>query len=124
MPEMKLRQISYETDTWKRLLSFMMDENVRLKNRISEILDDKFNKQMLDQIEIFHGNFLKEDELIGLLRNDVAEIEKLLHKEINEEEVIAETEKKVRKLRNNIITADRQFSNLKLEFNNYLLENI
>lgn len=124
MPEMKLRQIRYETDTWKRLLNFMIDENVRLKNRISEILDDKFNKQMLEQIEIFHSNFLKEDELIGLLRNDVAELEKLLHKEVYEEEVIIEIEKKIRKLRNNITTADRQFSNLKLEFNNYLFEKI
>lgn len=121
---MKLRQIRYETDTWKRLLNFMIDENVRLKNRISEILDDKFNKQMLEQIEIFHSNFLKEDELIGLLRNDVAELEKLLHKEVYEEEVIIEIEKKIRKLRNNITTADRQFSNLKLEFNNYLFEKI
>lgn len=84
MPELKLKQLQYERDTLKRLLDFMIDENVHMKNRLSEVLQDKFDKNLLKGIEFFQSTFLKEDELIGLLRNDFAELNKLLVIEIFE----------------------------------------
>ena len=84
MPELKLKQLQYERDTLKRLLDFMIDENVHMKNRLSEVLQDKFDKNLLKRIEFFQSTFLKEDELIGLLRNDFAELNKLLVIEIFE----------------------------------------
>ena len=84
MPELKLKQLQYERDTLKRLLDFMIVENVHMKNRLSEVLQDKFDKNLLKGIEFFQSTFLKEDELIGLLRNDFAELNKLLVIEIFE----------------------------------------
>ena len=84
MPELKLKQLQYERDTLKRLLEFRRDENVHMKNRLSEVLQDKFDKNLLKGIEFFQSTFLKEDELIGLLRNDFAELNKLLVIEIFE----------------------------------------
>ncbi len=124
MPELKLRQLQYETDTWKRLLVFMMDENIHLKIRLSEVLNNKFNESMLEQVENFHNDFLKEDDLIGLLRNEVAEIEMLLDKEMDGEISFKKAESKIKKLRNNLLVAENQFSKLKLEFYSYLSENI
>ena len=125
MPELKLKQLQYESDTWKRLLCFIQDENVHLKNRLSEVLHDNFNKNLLEEVESFQNTFLREDELMGLLRNDVAELDKLLVREIFEDgKIIKEIDTRLKKLRNNIITAERQFGNLKLEFNSYLTENM
>jgi hypothetical protein len=125
MPELKLKQLQYESDTWKRLLGFMMDENIHLKNRLSEVLKDKFDKNLLIEIEGFQNNFIKEDELIGLLRNDVAGLDKLLEREIFEDgKIVNEIDKRLKNLRNNIVYAEKQFGKLKLEFNNYLSENI
>jgi len=125
MPELKLKQLQYESDTWKRLLGFMMDENIHLKNRLSEVLKDKFDKNLLVEIEGFQNNFIKEDELIGLLRNDVAGLDKLLEREIFEDgKIVNEIDKRLKNLRNNIVYAEKQFGKLKLEFNNYLSENI
>ncbi len=125
MPELKLRQLQYESDTWKRLLGFIMDENIHLKYRLSEVLKDKFNKNLLEEVEIFQSRFLKEDALIGLLRNEVVELDKLLVREIFEDSrIIKEIDRKLKKLRNNIIIAEKQFGKLKSEFNNYLSENI
>lgn len=125
MPELKLKQLQYESDTWKRLLGFMMDENIHLKNRLSEVLKDKFNKNLLVEIEGFQNNFIKEDELIGLLRNDVAGLDKLLEREIFEDgKIVNEIDRRLKNLRNNIVYAEKQFGKLKLEFNNYLSENI
>ena len=125
MPELKLKQLQYESDTWKRLLGFMMDENIHLKNRLSEVLKDNFDKNLLEGVEGFQNNFIKEDELIGLLRNDVAGLDKLLEREIFEDgKIVNEIDKRLKNLRNNIVYAEKQFGKLKLEFNNYLSENI
>jgi len=125
MPELKLKQLQYESDTWKRLLGFMLDENIHLKNRISEILKNGFKKNLLEELENFQSRFIKEDELIGLLRNDVAELDKLLLKEVYEDgKLIKEIGRKLKTFRNNMLNAERQFTELKLDFNHYLSENI
>jgi len=125
MPELKLKQLQYENETWKRLLGFMKDENVYLKTRLSELLKDNFDKNLLEEVENFQSRFIKEDELIGLLRNDAAELDRLLEREIFEDgQILNQVEKQLKKLRRNIKIAQRQFARLKLEFNNYLSENM
>ena len=125
MSYMKLRQLQYESDTWKRLLGFMREENILLKNRLSEILKDRFDKNLLEEVEAFQSDFIKKDELLVLLRNDVAELDKLLVKDkVGDQKTMKDIYDKLAKLRNNIINAEMQFGNLKLAFNNYLAENI
>ena len=125
MPEMKLKQLLYESETWKRLFGFMLEENVHLKNRLSEILKNGFDKNLLEDIEDFQNRIIKEDVRIGLLRNEVVELEKLQTREIFEDgQILKVINTKIRKLRNNIMNAEEQFSKLKIEFNSYLLENI
>jgi len=125
MPELKLKQLQYESDTWKRLLGFMKDENIHLKNRLSEILKNDFNKNLLEELENFNSRFLKEDELIGLIRHDMAELDKLLlRKTFENGKIIEEIGKKLKTIRNNTELAERRFAKVKLEFNNYLSENI
>jgi regulator of replication initiation timing len=125
MPELKLKQLQYEADTWKRLLGFMMEENIHLKNRVSQILKDRFDENLLEEVESFQSSFVKEDEMISFLRNDVAELDKLLQREVFEDGmIIKNVESKLKKIRHNIKNAEKQFGKLKANFNNYLSENI
>ena len=125
MPELKLKQLQYEADTWKRLLGFFMEENIHLKNRLSEVLKNNFDKKLLEEVENFQSRFMKEDNLIGLLRNNVAEFDKLLLRESFEDgQLKKEVVRRVKTLRKNIENAEVEFSKLKKEFNNYLSENI
>jgi len=125
MSELKLKQLQYETETWKRLLGFMTDENIHLKNRLSEILKTNFDHSLLEEVETFHSNFIKEDERISLLKNEVTELDKLLVREIFEDgTIIRKVGSKLKRVRNNIKNAEVQFNRLKLDFNNYLSENI
>jgi hypothetical protein len=125
MPNDKLMQLRYESDTWKRLLGFMMDENVHLKFRLSDILKNSFNKQLLEQLEIFQSNFVKVDDLISVLRNDLAELDKQLVWNMPEEaKIMRDIEIKMKKIRNNINNAETQFSQLKSEFISFLSENM
>lgn len=123
MPEFKLSQLQFESDTWKRLLGFMTDENIHLKKRLSDILNEEFDKVMLEEAENFQARFLREDSLISLLRNEIAELDNLLVKEVFEDGVLKkEVYKRMRRMRNNIKNAETKFKKLKSEFNNYFLE--
>lgn len=102
----------------------MMEENIRLKNRIAEILKDNFDTALLENIESFQNNFVNEDTRMSLLRDDVADLEKLLQHEPSESKTSGAIEGKLKKVRNNIMEAEKQFSGLKLSFNNYLAKNI
>jgi late competence protein required for DNA uptake (superfamily II DNA/RNA helicase) len=125
MSEFKLRQLKYETDTWKRLLGFVMEENIHLKNRLSEVLKENFDKNLLNDVEKFYAGFIKEDELIGLLRNDIAELNSLLTREVFEDGMtMKQVERKVKKLRHGVKAAEEHFGKLKSAFNSYLSENI
>ncbi len=125
MSKPNLKQFQDESDAWKRLLCLLMDENVSLKYRLAEVLKDKFDNNLLDEVENFQSRFIKNDGLIGLLRNDVAELDKLLVRERFEDgEIKKKVGTQLSKLRNNIETAEIQFNKLKSEFNSYLLENL
>jgi len=125
MPALKFKQMQFETDTWKRLLGFMIEENIHLKNRMAAVLKNDFDETLLEELEDFHSRFIKEDELFSLLRNDAAEIDKLLTNEILDNELlIRELQRKLRRLRDNILTAEKEFNTLKAESNSYLSENI
>ena len=104
----------------------MLEENVWLKTRLSEILKDRIDNNLLDQIEHFQSRFIREDDVIGLLRNEIANLNKLLvAREMFEDGIIMKkVNRKIKNLRHNITATERDFSNLKSEFNSYILENI
>ena len=125
MPELKLKQLQYESDTWKRLLGFLLDENIHLKNRLSEALKNGFDRNLLEEMENFQTRFIKEDERIRLLRHELVELDKLLIRDIFDDgKIIKEINTKLKKLRNNIVIAENEFGKLKIEFHSYLFENM
>ena len=124
MTELKLKQLRHEINTWKRMLGFMQEENVHLKNRLSDVLKDRFNKNMLDGVEFFQTNFIKEDEVIGLLKSEVAEVENILKWNLITDENIFPTSKRMETVRNNIDAAEKDFTKINNDFNKYLSENI
>lgn len=123
MPNHQLKQLQYETATWKRLLSYMMDENIHLKNRLSEILCNDFDKKHLDTIADFQSEFIKEDQLIGLLRHEVAELEKLLTKAgLEDRQLINLAQEKIGNVRLYISNAEKKSGELMTAFNKYILD--
>lgn len=125
MPELKLKQLHHESDMWKRMLGFIEDENIHLKNRISEVLSNGFNRNMLEEIEFFQTRFVKEDEKISLLRNEITELDKMLVREVFEDGAIKkEIGRKRRIFRRILRNTEEEFIKLKQEFYSYLVENV
>lgn len=125
MPELKLKQINYEFDTWNSTLEYLVDGNIRLKNRLAEILSDRFDKYLLEEVDDFQNRFIKEDEIISLIRNDIADLNRLSDRNMFEKgKLKPEIDRKIKKIRNNLITAEKQFGKLKMDFNIFLSKNI
>jgi len=123
MPGIKLRLLRQESDTWKRILEFMTEENIHLKDRLSEILKGDLEEDLLMTAEIFQNSFVREDELIRLLRKDVSVFDQWLTREIYEDgAIVSKVMKSFNVIRKNISESEIQFNQLKYQFSNYLLE--
>jgi hypothetical protein len=123
-PDLIIRQFRHESNTWKRNLEFMMEENTHLKNRLAEVLNVvSTDANLLTAAEEYQNRFIGEDENFHLLRGDIAELDKLLTQEIYEDGmIIKEVIHKQKKLSKEIETAIKEFNRIKFDFNNYLGE--
>ena len=123
MGALNVSELQHESEKLKQRLGSMTDENVSLKYRLSEVLKEKFDKEMLLEVEEYQNYFVREDELIGLLRNDIAVLDKLMSSSQTEGAEISPIDKKLKKLRSNILSVENQFGMLKAEFVSYLIRN-
>ena len=115
----KPEQFQYENKTWSRFLEFSKQENAVLKNRLAEVVDHRIDKEFLALAEHFQNKFIIKDEYIDELRHDINAQEQELIKKDNtllDSKII----KKQERLRNEMEYFEKDFANLKNEFNKYL----
>jgi hypothetical protein len=125
MSYLKKKQLQFEVNYLKRLLDFIVDENIHLKNRISEILSERFDTFLLEEVDNFQSRLIKEDHLIILLRNEITELDSLLASELSKNgETLKKTELKLKRLHRNMRIVEKQFGKLKTEFHRFLSKNI
>jgi hypothetical protein len=118
-----LGQYRHEIDTWKRELGFMQEENIILKNRLSEILTSAglYEESMLERLENFQSEFLSQDNQIRRLQVIIMDEQKLLMREIFEDgQVLHLLKSRQRQLRHEMAETELSFQKLKTEFNIYL----
>ena len=98
-----IRQYVYETDNWRRLLAFFIQENVSLKTRLAEVVDSILDKEDLDIIEKFQEEFLAQDTVVTFLSDELNQQVKLLERDVYEDgELFKEVVKHQKKLRKEI----------------------
>ncbi|MBS1752284.1 MAG: hypothetical protein JST63_20475 [Bacteroidetes bacterium] len=119
---MNYKKQEQETDSWKRLIGLLSEENNQLKNRLAEVLKNDNSKHMLAELEKFQTNFINIDELIYLLRRDVAEYDKWLQKKKSGDETDnCKIGVQLRELSQSIKTTEIKFWKLKSDFNRFLI---
>ncbi len=119
----KLDQYQHENLTWARSLDFFKQENAHLKDRLTEVVDKTSDKYFLAQAEHFQNQFIIKDEFIDELKHDVNEQIKLI-RELTKKESIngtADTCTEMQdKLSEQMHYLEKDFANLRNEFNTYL----
>lgn len=112
-------QFQHEHKTWSRLLEFFKQENIFLKNRLAEVLDQRTDNDFLALAEHFQNRFIIKDEYIDELRHDINSQENSLS--VKDEFLIDnELARRQQKLRNEMEYFEKNFNQLKNEFNKYL----
>lgn len=125
MPQLKIKQLQYEISSWKRFLDYLTEENIQMKNRLSEILKDKFDSYLLEEVDGFQTRFIRKDNLVEVLRNEVMELDETPVAEIfKDERIFKKIKAKIKRLHKNISNTEKQFSKLKSDFHKFLSTNI
>lgn len=120
----RAEQLLYEVLGWNRLLEFYKQENSYLKTRLSLVVDHHAGSvDFLTVAEQFQTKFLQKDEFMeGLLqdvRNQEAHLtEPAMNRKLLDEKYV----RKQQKIRNEIASFEREFSQLTHEFHKYLSE--
>jgi hypothetical protein len=97
-----------------------MEENVLLKNKITEILKNNYDHNSLEEIEEFQTHFIVEDELIHSLRRDVNELDNFMHSRLAENGKLERSfYTKMENLHKDISNSITSFGILKAGFNDF-----
>jgi hypothetical protein len=117
-------QFNREAESWRRLLDFLLAENVHLKTRIAEIAVHDMQSSLLARTEDFQNRFIQNDRIIIMAKRDLKNFEDLLATETITDESIKKIFEAQRKLRQDFETLNRKFNKLRIEFNKYLAEKL
>ena len=125
--EAKIKQLQHQSETWKRDLGFVVEENVALKNRLAEIIaNDEVTPEFLERIEAYQNEFIAKDEVLRLIFSEFKEWEKLLVKEryLDDSQTNGKLIAMQKGLSRAIESFMNEFSRLKFDFNNYMSETL
>ena len=119
----KLDQYRCEHLTWERMLDFFKQENAFLKTRLSQVLDRKIDNEFLALAEQFQNQFIIKDDFIDELKHDINEMERAVKESTVAMKIVPDikVENKHNKLRNEMEYLEKNFDQLKNEFNKYLV---
>src|SRR5215212_4697256 len=109
-------QLEAEYKRWEILLSSLKNENAFLILKLSEVLEQKEDRDFISKAEYFQNEFITKDEYIKELENDIRN-ELVLLGNSTDGKVPIKLLRKHQKLRNEITYLQRNFSNLCIEFN-------
>ncbi|AXY74177.1 hypothetical protein D3H65_09405 [Paraflavitalea soli] len=117
----KIRQLQYENEAAQRLLEFLLQENVILKTRLAEALQETvFSADQMNTVEQYQEWLLQKDDVIGIMRQEAASLEKLLIKYMHDEGTMKMILHKQKKLRKDLKLLAIAFSDLRVKFNGFI----
>src|SRR5678816_1798197 len=121
--EVKIRQLEHQSETWKRDLEFIKEENIALKNRVGEIISNiQVTSDFLERIEAYQDDFIAKDQALRLILWELKKWDKLLAAEqyADGEKTDGNLIALQKKLSNKIESFMNEFTKLKFDFNNYM----
>jgi hypothetical protein len=121
----RISRFQKESESWRRVLEYMQQENSYLKNLLADVVNQDINNEMLVEAEDFQNRFIKNDEIIALLRRDIYNFNERLSDHSSKAGMDNEKYYPVqKKLRNEIELLEQQFNKLKFEFLYFISEKI
>jgi hypothetical protein len=111
-----------EFSRWTALLEYCHFENTRLKNRLAAAMEKSVSGNTLRLAEHFQHEFLRKDEIIRFLRQDLRAQQELATRLTGEEAEQARFVQMLQMLSDGIRFLDKDFKRLREEFDLFLSE--
>ena len=125
MKQWKIEHFQCQSDSQKRLLDFIREENIHLKYLVTVLLRNGFKGKSLEEVEEYYNKFLKADQLIEVLRDEIIDFDGMLKKEqLLDGRPLSNLYKIFSQIKRNIESARKEFAKLKNQFNTYALEKL
>lgn len=110
-----------EFSRWSALLEYCRFENTRLKNRLAAAMDKTVRGKSLHLAENFQHEFLRKDEIIGFLRQELR-VQRELASRLSEEKTEQERFMRMQQmLSDGIRFLDKDFKRLREDFDLFLI---
>ena len=120
IPDKWIKKWQVEAATWKNMLISRVEENILLKNRLADILKNKYDRNCLEEIEEFQTKSISEDKIISVLRMEVADLANSLDSEnIEAEGLQVSFEETMNHLRNDMAYSEDSFGLLISAFEDF-----
>lgn len=109
---------------WIKYLKFCKDELSSFENRLSEVVTANTKKEVVAQVEHFQNQFIREKEVIDILKHDIRALENRLQEQVAANPVATDHKRVVDEpeLRDRMDTFEKIFDELKSEFRDFLSE--
>ena len=120
---LKNNQFVHEQNSWRIKLEHFQQENVLLKYRLSEMVDDNEGNKFLQMAEYFQNELLIIDVMMEKLFNELEKFSGLLQENKNDSLVPVEVATDYNKLKKSFVHFENKFLNLSKEFNEKMLGN-
>jgi hypothetical protein len=118
-----IRQYIYETESWRRLLTFLQQETTYLKTRLADLVSSTPGTKLVAVAEEFQERFIAQDRAIDFLSAELRHQEALLHTDLSEPKVLFdEIVIDQLRLRKDIQKVEQLFYDLEEEFATHLAE--
>lgn len=111
-------EMENEYAQWQRSVEGYSQENALLKYRLSEIVDNNEDKDLLQVAEYFQNELLLTDEVLKRVRNELQEYAEMKQPNHLTQKIII----KHTALRNDLLNFERKFLHLSEEFNKKMME--
>jgi uncharacterized membrane-anchored protein YjiN (DUF445 family) len=108
------------SDLIMELLAGMIEENLFLKNRLSEILQTKFQAQFLEEFENLQNELVQNDEYFNRITQESHDLRILLESNLSEDPFVKKIlSGKLDQIQKKIIKGEDLLKTLKSKFENY-----
>ncbi len=116
----KTSKLKSDIKDWKQSLGYMSDENILMKTRLSNMLQDNFDISLLPQVEDLYSHLLSEEEFINLLRHNIGELDSLIEANNQKEINTGRFDNLSNMLQSQMTTAKIRLTKLKSDVNDFL----
>ncbi|MFT5511846.1 MAG: membrane-associated HD superfamily phosphohydrolase [Bacteroidia bacterium] len=126
MPQKYLDELHKEYTKWTKALNFYKDEIKTFKHRLEEIITQNTKIEVTAQVEHFQNQFIRQNEVIDILKHDIHEAEHKLVLNAKENNVATDhrkTEEDVA-LAEQMTVFEKIYLDLKAEFSRFAADTL